>query len=261
MHSLLFVPAKSKMLQKIPKLHADCFIIDLEDSIEDNEKSAALEEVKSFLSVSDLDELRIIVRVNKSNAEHEMAALTSYNVGFMLPKVDRISDYDFVSRYAEKRTIVALIESPLGLINLDAIASANYITALAFGAEDFTASIGMANEVELLQYQKSRLVTFAKAYGRKVYDTPSFALSDQSTFEKDVANAKALGFDGKMAITPKHLDYINQMWADADIETMLSIIQKYESEGKAVSVINGKVYERMHIAHMIKIVKENGGYF
>ena len=261
MHSLLFVPAKSKMLQKIPELHADCFIIDLEDSIEDSEKSASLEEVKNYLSVFDLDELQIIVRVNKSNAEHEMAALASYKVGFMLPKVDRISDYDFIGRYAEKRTIVALIESPLGLINLDAIASSNYITALAFGAEDFTASIGMTNQSELLQYQKSRLVTYARAYGKKVYDTPSFALSDQGTFEKDVANAKALGFDGKMAISPKHLDYINQMWADADIDTMLSIIQKYESEGKAVSVINGKVYEKMHIAHMKRIVKENGGHF
>ena len=35
--SLLFVPAKDKMLAKIPQMNADVFIVDLEDSIPEEE--------------------------------------------------------------------------------------------------------------------------------------------------------------------------------------------------------------------------------
>ena len=42
-HSLLFVPAKDRMLAKIESFDADAYIIDLEDSIEDYDKEEAVE--------------------------------------------------------------------------------------------------------------------------------------------------------------------------------------------------------------------------
>lgn len=47
-HSLLFVPAKEKMLKKIELLGADAYIVDLEDSIEVDNKAHALELVDNF---------------------------------------------------------------------------------------------------------------------------------------------------------------------------------------------------------------------
>ena len=40
---------------------------------------------------------------------------------------------------------------------------------------------------------------------------------------------------------------------------MQEIIDLYEKEQKAVLMIDGKAYEKMHIAHMKKIIKEKWG--
>lgn len=114
----------------------------------------------------------------------------------------------------------------------------------------------MQNSIEYLNYQKSIIVTYAKAYGKKVYDTPSFKLDSIELFEKEVDDAFNLGFDGKMLITPKHIDYINKVFSSGEIETIKSIIELYEKSDEAVVVIDGKVYEKMHIAHLKKILQE-----
>lgn len=258
MRSMLFVPAKWNMLQKISRFHADGYIIDLEDSILSEEKDCALETVKNFLQSSETEERHFIIRINKERAEKEITELQEFPVAFMLPKFEAAADYSFMKRFEGKKEVLALIESPMGFVNLKEIAAENYITGLAFGAEDYSASVGMDNESALLQFPKSMIVMAAKAYKKAVYDTPSFAISDRDVFENEVKNARALGFDGKMAINPKQVEFINQTWRDADIETMMQIVEQYESMGEAVCVINGKVYEKMHIAHMKRKIKESG---
>ena len=101
-------------------------------------------------------------------------------MSFILPKFEDPNEYTDLP--ADKE-YYALIETPKGLVNIKRIASCDYVSALAFGAENLTASIGMDNDICILKYQKSRLVTYAKAYGKKVYDTPSFKLNDVDAFE------------------------------------------------------------------------------
>ena len=100
---------------------------------------------------------------------------------------------------------------------------------------------------------------FAKANGKKVYDTPSFSIDDMTAFEDEVKQSVALGFDGKLAISPKHVACINSEFGAYDIDNMRQIVRQYESAGQAVAVIGGKVYEKMHIARMKRIITENGG--
>lgn len=254
--SLLFVPAKEKMLKKIGTLEADIYIIDLEESIEHENKDEAIQLLIHTLSDIDAYANNIVVRLNRSNYKKEMQLLNEYNVGFMLPKYESVSDYKEIDRYGKKHEIYALIETPMGIVNIKEIVSNSLIKAIAFGAEDFTASVGMKNDIEYLRYQKGCLVTYGKAYNKLVYDTPSFQLYDYEQFKNEVDEARKLGFDGKMAINPKHLSYINRTFADADIKVMQSIIKEYEKQGKAVLVFNGKIYESLHINHMKKILKE-----
>ena len=60
-HSLLFVPAKDRMLAKIESFDADAYIIDLEDSIEDYDKEEALERLVNWLR-GNAEKHKIIVR-------------------------------------------------------------------------------------------------------------------------------------------------------------------------------------------------------
>ena len=255
--SLLFVPAKEKMLAKIPTMKADAYIIDLEDSIPEEKKEEALTCVIDYLdgltTVSN-----IIVRINSNHAERELSKLTHYSeIGFMLPKYEENNPYDILENRLNGHYTIALIESPKAIVELKDICKKKYISALAFGAEDYTANVNMDNSVDYLFFQKSILVTFAKAYDLPVFDTPSFKLNDEAEFEREVKNALSLGFDGKMAISPKHVQFINDIFKSNEFEYMRSIISRYEEDGNAVVVIDGKVYEKMHINRLKNIIKEN----
>lgn len=257
-HSLLFVPAKEKMLMKIETFDADAYIIDLEDSIEDNDKEVAVERLIDWLK-DNSEKYEIIVRLNKPIYKSEFDKLKQFNIDFMLPKYECSDDYLLNETSWSNHKIYVLIETAKGLINIRDILENKEVYAVAFGAEDYTASVGMRNTVTNLQYQKSRLVSYARAFEKLVYDTPSFQLNNDELFKAEVDNAFNLGFDGKLAINPRQLDYINRTFAGGDLAAMQEIVDLYEKEQKAVLLINGKVYEKMHIAHMKKIIKERWG--
>ena len=255
--SLLFVPAKDKMLAKIPSMNANAYIIDLEDSIPEEEKEEALARVSVFLDALAAVP-NIIVRINSNHAERELAQLAKFKeIGFMLPKYEKENPYDQFEEILKDHFTIALIESPRAIVELSDICAKTYIGALAFGAEDYTAKVNMENSVEYLFFQKSMLVTYAKAFDLKVYDTPSFKLNDEAEFEREVKNAMSLGFDGKMAISPKHVQFINETFNSNDLEYMKYVVSRYEEDGNAVVVIDDKVYEKMHINRFKKIIKEN----
>lgn len=255
--SLLFVPAKDKMLAKIPSLNADAYIIDLEDSIPEEEKANALTRTVNFID-SLVPASNIIVRINSNHAERELYELSKFSeIGFMLPKFEKNNPYDILAEKIRGHYTIALIETPNAMVDLCDISKVEYLNALAFGAEDYTAKVNMENNIKFLFFQKSMLVTYAKANNLQVFDTPCFKIDSESEFEREVRNAMGLGFDGKMAISPKHVQFINDTFNSNDLEYMKSIISRYEADGNAVVVIDGKVYEKMHIYRYKKIIKEN----
>ena len=254
--SLLFVPAKEKFLNKISSLNSDGFIIDLEDSIKGEDKETALKVLCDFLNRNDVTS-GLYVRINKDRFQNEVTTLNQYGVGFMLPKFEKIEDYQNSTDIWEKHEIIALIETPLGLVNASSIAACPWIDGLAFGAEDFTASINMENRSDLLLSYKSMLVLQAKACSKKIFDTPSFNILNQTDFEKDVEQSVSLGFDGKMLIHPSHIEYINTLFGKIDLDYLEYVISEYEKSGEAVVIVDGKVYEKMHINRMKKILREN----
>lgn len=257
--SLLFVPAKEKMLRKISEFTADGYILDLEDSIESENKKEALRTVKQYLNSVPKSDKHLIVRLNKENYEQEYNALCSFAVDFMLPKFEDVDEYSSIISNFNDNKIYALIETPLGIVNAEKIASHNKVKGLAFGAEDYTASMGIENEDRMLTYPKHKLVCCAKAYNKWVFDTPSFSINDEKKFLSEVNESLRYGFNGKMAISPKHVDVINKIFSYVDILEMKRIVEYYEQKGQAVAIIEGQVYEKMHINHMKRIIKENEG--
>ena len=255
MHSLLFVPAREKMLAKIPASSADAHIIDLEDAISQEEKESALDATIHFLENHDAG--NCFIRIDRLLMQEQLLRLKRYRFrGVMIPKVE---DCGFLDEYAgslANREVIALIETPRGLAEIDSIASHPGIKALAFGAEDYTAATNMQNSEEMLLFLKSRLVMFGKAYGKKVYDTPSFCIQDIVRADAEAEHSAQLGFDGKMAIHPKLIPGIQKAFAAHDIENIRKIVNQYENQNEALLVINGKVYEKMHIARFKRILKE-----
>ena len=255
--SLLFVPAKGKMLSKIDAVDADAFIIDLEDSIEEDYKEEAISNVIAYLEKSTVSK-DIFVRINKDKALSECIRLQNTEIkGFILPKFETPKEYLLLGeKILENYQIIALIETPKGVVNLPEISSCPWVNALAFGAEDYTAATNMKNTKANLLYVKSKLLTYAKAENKPVFDTPSMQLSEENLLEEEIQDSFDMGFDGKMAINPSHIRKINDIFRGHDPEYIKSIIEEYEKAGKAVVVIEGRIYEKMHINHLRRILKE-----
>ena len=256
MRSLLFVPAVEKMMNKIVGFSADGYVIDLEDSIPLANKQDALKSLIVFLKTRPEN---IFVRLDSALIDDEIKALKNYDfVGYMLPKFDNPSVYEKYAGEFSRRQMIALVETPQGMVNVGNIAACEWIDALAFGAEDYTSCIGMVNNAEMISNARSRIVMFGKANRKFVYDTPSFILNDSEALATEIQLAKDMGFDGKLAINPKHVPVINEIFKSCDVEYIRTIIERYDTVGEAVQVIDGKVYEKMHIDHMKRILKENG---
>lgn len=257
MNSFLFVPAKEKMMNKIHSLTAHAYIIDLEDSIAVAEKDAALCSLKSFLDDYHSSFENIFVRLNSDRLAEEFSILKNYDkIGFMIPKFEKCTCYDDYAAILSEHSVIALIETPLGILNARDISECFWVDALAFGAEDYTSITNMEKSNKTLLYHKSHIVTCAKAYGKKVYDTPCFSF-DEEVLSDEVKNAVSLGFDGKLAINPKQIALINDGFKIKNVDFIRQIIEIYEASNESVLKIDGVVYEKMHIQRLKKILKEN----
>ncbi len=250
--SLLFVPAEEKRLVKIGQTNADAYIIDLEDSISVEDKEEALKRTEDFLSGNRIK--NIFVRINRQQYRIELDRLKKFDVGYMLPKIESEDDYHQAADILNKRRVIALIETPRALLNANNIAAVPWITALAFGAEDFTVATSIRNGLDTLMVPKIMLSLAAKANGKEAYDTPCFFLQDDRSFENELQQAIDLGFDGKLAIHPKQIDGINHAFRHIDYQDAKHIIEAYEVSGKAVCEIDGMVYEKLHIDKLRKTV-------
>lgn len=254
MRSLLFVPAVEKMLNKISGFTADAYIVDLEDSISTDKKEVALEAVKTFLESNPSN---VYIRLDGTLLKEQLSVLKDYAFeGYMIPKFENPESYNQVQLKSGNKKIIALVETPLGVINIEKIAACSWVDAIAFGAEDFTSSMGMLNHSGYLVGIRSQIVMNAKAYGKPVFDTPSFILDNPSALRKEIQLAQDMGFDGKLAINPKHIDIIEEVFKACDEEYIRKVIEIYEASDDAVVKIDGKVYEKMHINHLKKILKE-----
>lgn len=255
LRSLMFVPARMRMLEKIPRFDADAYILDLEDSVPDADKETALREICEFLQRG-VVRSPVYVRVDRRHASAQLQALRHHHItGFMIPKVE--SESDILEEIDSGKSVIALVETPQGIVNLERIAACGKVHAIAFGAEDYTACMGMKNSREMLTYPRGKILACAKAYSKPAYDTPCLFLNDDDAAESEIRYSSDSGFDGKLSIHPTHTTMINRIFKDADVDSIRFIIEAYESVGGGAVKINGRVYEKMHINHLKRILKEH----
>jgi len=73
-------------------------------------------------------------------------------------------------------------------------------------------------------------------------------LNDADSLRRDCKRARALGFRGKMAIHPRQVDVINEVFtpAAADVDRARRLIDTYEAsraQGQGVTTMDGRMVE------------------
>ena len=198
----LAVPGSNeKMLAKAATLEVDAVFLDLEDAVAPLEKTDhTRQRVADALREQSWKAKTKAVRVNAVSTPwcHRDVIHVVLHAGdaldcIMLPKVESPADVNFADRLlsqleatTDRQTPVALevqIESPLGLMNVEAIArSSPRIETLIFGPGDFAASTGMPQLTvgavdadyggDQWHYVLWRILIAARANGLQAIDGP-----------------------------------------------------------------------------------------
>lgn len=257
-HSFLFVPANEKMLSKIDDCFADAVIIDLEDAVLEKDKDCALKLTYEFTSHK--HNKPIFVRINTNRINTEIPLLSKTNVvGFVVPKAESLETIKTIYDIDNSKQIIALVETPLGIINVPELSKSDMIYGIAFGAEDYTTKCNIHNLHENLLYQKSRIVNYCNAYEKLSIDTMSLNIRHKEEYQLEAQKTKDIGFNAKLAIHPMQVEIINELYSNMDYEYMKYVVDTYYKSGESVVEIDGKVYEKPHIAALENKLKDLEG--
>ncbi len=255
--SWLFVPCRERFLSSPEKLkNADNLIYDLEDSLKPSEKEEGLKLLCASGRIRPSKEQRIYVRLNKDRLETEIKALNGLDIdGFMIPKFEGTEDLKDCGELIGKKSIVPLVETCKGIVNLERFADDERIPAIALGGEDYCSSLGVSTNDDALFAARSRLVLYAKAAGKNAVDTVSTQFADRTLFEEELKKSARFGFDGKLMIHPAQAEVSKSLWRAIPQDAISSIIKEFEARKEGAVMINGSLYERPHIERLKKLIK------
>lgn len=273
----MYVPGNNPyLMQGIPYFFSDGVILDLEDSVPVDDKDSARMLVSYALDNIDFGSAEKMVRINslESCGADDIEAIIQHNPDVLLiPKCE--SDYDvkkvlenvekFEKKYKTSHSVnlMPIIESAKGVDNAYSIVTAtSRICAVAFGAEDYTASLGVKKsktEEELL-FAKQVIVNAAKGAGIQASDTVYSNIEDIEGLKASTERSKALGFDGRGVIHPSQIDIIHQIYmpTDAEIEEANEIIDAYNKsmeDGTGVLKLKGKMIDMPVVIRAMKVIK------
>ena len=258
--SMLFLPGNNpNMLINGNCLGSDAVIFDLEDAVAPSQKDAARILVRNTLKYMDFRGCERIVRINSIGTPYwkeDLKQLLPYKPDLiLLPKTETAEDVckvdDFMTELGSETGLMALIETALGVENAFQIATASpRLKALFLGAEDLTADLRCkrTKEGREIEYARHRLVVAARAAGVDVYDTPFTDVNDDEGIVTDASYAKALGFNGKASISPRHVEVINAVFSPTQKEIdyayeVMEAIALAKKQGKGAIALYGKMID------------------
>jgi malyl-CoA/(S)-citramalyl-CoA lyase len=296
LRSLLAVPATSpRFLEKAAQGPADAIFIDLEDAVINALKPKARGDAIAAINGMDWGGRIVAVRVNGLGTSWGCRDILDVVEAcprldhILLPKCESPGDVHAVEvmiRSAEAAAsrdrevgIMGLIETPHGVVNVEAIAQAGgRLNALVFGGGDYQLDLGSFQRAvgapsadyvvltdddgrnarerhwnDLWHFATARIANACRAFGVLPIDGPFSGIRDVEGLRAAAKRAGALGFEGKMAIHPSQIEIIHEVltpaagqiaWANEVIEAMAAA----EREGRgAVKDKNGEMVDLMHI--------------
>lgn len=234
----LFVPGdRPERFAKAAAAGADLVIVDLEDAVAPEAKTAARENVRQALTDSrdgGRPGLRAAVRINalgstESAADAELldalvaadtaSGTTARLTAVLVPKADDAEAVAALAARVPGVPLVPLIESARGLAAVDRIATVPGVVRIAFGGLDYAQDIAAAPTAETLLLPRSTLVLASRVAGIAApLDTPEPEFRDPLPAETAARTVAALGFGGKLCIHPTQVPAVARGFAPTETQ-------------------------------------------
>lgn len=269
LRSLLFCPATApRPLAKLPFIGADAVAIDLEDAVTNDRKVDARADLHAALE--NFVDVRTYVRVNHPGTgltEGDIHGVIHPNLnGIVLPKVESPETVRAAAEWLtaaeqdrdleEGRTqMLLLIESAAGIHRaVEILGASDRVETGIFGFVDFMLDLGMdvidtSDGAEELLLARSSLVLAARvAERRPPLDGPFIDISASDRFLAQCAQARRLGFAGKMLIHPSQVPLTHRGFAPTPDEAAQArrVVEQFaaaEANGVAAIVVDGRLVD------------------
>ncbi|SMC97450.1 beta-methylmalyl-CoA/L-malyl-CoA lyase [Fulvimarina manganoxydans] len=277
--STLAVPGSNPaMIEKAADSAADCIFLDIEDAVAPDDKEKARKNI--IAALNDIDwkakNKTMSVRINGLDTHYMYRDVVDVmeQAGdkldmILIPKVGvpadvymveaMLNQIEMAKGYQNKVGIEALIETPLGMANVEAIAAApSRLEALHFGVADYaafnkarTVNIGGLNPDypgDQWHAALSRMTVACRAYGLRPIDGPFGDFSDPDGFRAAAKRAAALGIEGKWAIHPSQITLANEEFSPLGGEVekarrILEALKEAAAAGKGAASLDGKMID------------------
>jgi citrate lyase subunit beta/citryl-CoA lyase len=271
--SMLYMPgSNARALEKAKTLSADALIFDLEDAVAPDAKIAARDTVAAASGAGGYGQRETLLRVNGLATPWGhgdlLAAAKMTLDGVVLPKVesaDMVCQAVQVLRGAGAPGTVGIwcmMETPLGVLHAEAIASASpRVAGFIMGTSDLTKDLHALHTADRLPMLASLSLCLlaARAHGLAILDGVHLDLDDAEGFAAACRQGRELGFDGKTLIHPKQIEVANKAFAPSPEEVAWSrrIIAAHAEavgEGKGLLLVDGKLVENLHVEGACRLV-------
>ncbi|WP_045318851.1 HpcH/HpaI aldolase/citrate lyase family protein [Brevundimonas abyssalis] len=263
--SLLFVPAHMpRFVEAAPRAGADAYILDLEDSVPDDQKALARSSLPTAVARISESGAAVLARINSGAATLEADVEAAINSGvhaIVAPKIGSCADLQRLAAVAatmETRAelpiggigVIGQIEDLDGLAALDEICRSPRLIGLSLGSEDFSRAARMRPTVQTL-YHPNQLVAFAcRRYGLTPFGFPGSIAdySDLDSMSVMVALAADLGFAGAFCIHPKQVAVLNRGFSPrpealADAARIVAAYEQGLVQGRGAVQLEGRMID------------------
>ena len=278
--SSLFVPGnRPAWMEKAAGYGADCLILDLEDSVPDQEKVAARPLVKAGIKALKAKGQACNVRVNGYatglTLDDIEGVLCPELDGIVLPKIETAGDLhelDALLTHLERRLGIPVgsTETPLGLETARAMRDiydiavacrrVHRVTLAAGPGGDAARAIGYqwSKEGTETLFLRSKTVLDSRAAGI-LYPTVSswWNIKDLEGLTRDARWNRQLGFRGMTVMHPSHVPIVNEVFTPSkdEIEFYQGLIEAMEEavrQGRAAVTYKGDMVDEA----MVKTARE-----
>ncbi|MBA2637565.1 MAG: CoA ester lyase [Solirubrobacterales bacterium] len=287
------------MLERAPSLGADIVMLDLEDAVAPDDKERARINIIDALRELDWSACSVSLRINGLDTHwcyrdviDVVEAVGDKIDTIMIPKASGKGDIHLVAtllsqieeaRGLERRIgIAVLIETAIGMVNVDEIATAapDRMEAMVFGVADYaasivshTASIGGVDENYAVltdkpedddegarerhwgdqwHYPLARIAVTCRAHGLRPIDGPYGDFTDPDGYLASARRAAVLGYEGKWAIHPSQIELANEVYTPSDrlikkTRKIKSAMREAAAEGKGAVSVDGRLIDAASI--------------
>ena len=264
--SVLYMPSTNRrVLEKAPHLDCDGVVFDLEDSIADEARADAHQNLRELVKDTDFGDKERVIRLpqlgSASFAEDLTVSLSCKPDALLLPKVGSASDIETFQQMLEEvpadLQIWAMIETPQALMNLKEIAAcgdSTRLNCLVIGPNDLAKETGAKMEPgrEVMLPWLMQILAAARAYNLSILDGVYNNFRDLEGLDAECQQGASMGYDGKTLIHPAQIEAANLRFgpSETDIKQAETIIAAFDdpaNAGHAVLQIEGEMFEFLHL--------------